>query len=107
MKSRLEQLEAFAKEDPTDAFTQYALALEYLKSDTARARAVFDSLLQSHPDYLPTYYPAAHLMIELGEWDRAENLFLKGLRLSQSLGDQKTSRELEASFKQWQAERES
>lgn len=102
--NRLEQLKEFAKEDPQDPFTLYALALEYLKSNIQEARSAFESLLTTHPDYLPTYYPAAHLMIDLGEASKAEQLFLQGMDVAKSQNEMKAYRELQSAYQTWKLE---
>lgn len=102
---RLEQLKHFMKEEPEDEFLHYALALEYLKFDFGKAKNEFENLLRKHPDYLPTYYPAAHLMIELGDENEAEKLFTKGMEIAKSQGDQKMLMELRAAHDGWQLER--
>jgi Tfp pilus assembly protein PilF len=92
--NRLEQLLKFYKEDPNDAFTIYAIATEYLKSDTSLARQYFEILLSKHPEYLPTYYHVAHLYEELNKINLAENAYLKGIALAEKQGNTTTLREL-------------
>lgn len=102
---RLEQLKQFVKEEPEDEFLHYALALEYLKFDSGKAKIEFENLLRKHPAYLPTYYPAAHLMIELGHEIEAEKLFMKGMEIAKLQGNQKMLMELRAAYDVWQLER--
>jgi Tfp pilus assembly protein PilF len=99
--SRIEQLEAFVKEDPADPFNHYALALEYLKVNTNRAFEQFETLLKEHPDYLPTYYPFAHLLIEMKQAGRGEEMFKRGMDQARKSGDTKTFRELQAAYNDW------
>lgn len=106
MTDRVRQLEEFLKEDPRDPFNHYALALEYLKTDTNRARHLFETLLTSFPDYLPTYYPYAHLLIELGKNEAAEDIFNKGKEMAMQKGDQKTLGELRSAHQDWLFERD-
>lgn len=96
--NRIAALEKFLEEDPHDPFNYYALALELLKTDRQKAGALFDSLLKKFPDYLPTYYPYAHWMIEENETARAEELFAEGIRRAQAANDAKTARELQAAY---------
>ena len=51
----LTQLKIFYEEDPSDPFNLYALAMEYLKTDTAESGRLFEILLHDHSYYLPTY----------------------------------------------------
>ncbi len=91
---RLEQLLEFYKEDPNDAFSIYAIATEYLKSDLKLARTFFEILLKDHPDYLPTYYHVAHLYEELDETKLAEKTYKEGIALATKQGNVTTLREL-------------
>ncbi len=102
---RVTQLEEFLKEEPGDPFNHYALALEYLKTDTSRALELFKTLAQSFPNYLPTYYPYAHLLIELGQLREAEAQFEKGKEVALKMNDQKTFRELQSAYNDWLFER--
>lgn len=103
--NRIEQLHQFMKDDPTDEFLRYALALEYLKTDPLTAKKEFETLIAQSPEYLPTYYPAAHLMIELGFEADAERLFLKGIEISRKQKNSKTEQELKSAYDMWQFEK--
>ncbi|HMJ68136.1 MAG TPA: hypothetical protein VK508_04540 [Cyclobacteriaceae bacterium] len=98
---RIEQLKEFLREDPDDAFNSYALALEYLKSNPRESYILFDSLLNSQPNYLPTYYPFAHLLIEMQQPERADAVFKQGLDIARRVNDPKTLRELSAAYNDW------
>jgi tetratricopeptide (TPR) repeat protein len=98
--SRLEQLLDFLKEDPDDAFTLYAIATEYLKTDAQQALAYYKKLLGEHPGYVGTYYHAAKLYAELGSHAEAEQTFLKGLEVSEAAENRNANRELRAAY--WQ-----
>ncbi len=99
--NRLEQLQQLEKEDPQDPFIRYALALEYLKSDRRSSEAAFKELIHQHPEYLPSYYPAAHLMIDLEQPAVAEQYFLKGMEVAKAQNDFKTYRELMSAYESW------
>ena len=70
----LTQLLAFYEEDPTDPFNIYALAIEYAKSDSQKAKMYFNLLLNKHPAYLPTYYQAGAFFAEAEDVERAEEI---------------------------------
>ena len=106
MPDRINQLLQFLEEDPNDPFTLYALALEYQKSDTIQARTTFEQLTQQHPDYLPTYYAAAHFMMETGDQHQAEVLFLKGIDLAKAHSNKKALMELQSAYGIWQMDQE-
>jgi hypothetical protein len=104
--TRIEQLKKFISEDSTDPFPCYGLALEYLRDQPARAKEVFDQLLSTFPDYLPTYYPAAQLLMELREDHKGEEVYQKGIELARRKGDTKTEHELKQAYDEWLQERE-
>ena len=87
-------------------FSRYALALEYLKVDPAVALKFFDELIATNPDYLPSYYPAAHLMIELGNDAGADRLFNAGIAVAKQQSDRKMEMELKAAYEVWRLDRE-
>ena len=91
---RIKQLQQFYEEDPGDPFNLYALALEYLKADPAKSREIFEKLLTHHATYLPTYYHAAKLYQDVGQKERATEIYEKGIVLAGELNDLKALREL-------------
>lgn len=95
---RIVQLEKFYEEDPADPFNAYALALEYLASDPAKARSLFEILLQEHSGYLPTYYHAAKFFQNTGEREKAISVYEKGISLAESTKDGKALRELRSAY---------
>ena len=95
---RIKQLEKFYEEDPLDPFNSYALALEYLHSDPHRSRSLFETLLENHEDYLPTYYHAARLYHDLGEKEKAIRTYEEGIALARKRNDAKTLRELQSAY---------
>ncbi|MBL7846502.1 MAG: tetratricopeptide repeat protein [Cyclobacteriaceae bacterium] len=103
--TRIEQLQQFMLDDPSDPFSYYALALELLHHEPAQAREQFEKLLTEFPEYLPTYYPAAHLLIDLGDQDGAEKLFQLGIEKAKAQGNRKTELELRQALEQWQFDR--
>lgn len=92
--NRLQQLLEYLKEDPEDAFTLYAIAMEYMKSDHNASRQYFEKLLTIHPDYLATYYQVGHLYEALDEEDLAIEAYKKGIVVAQQQDNQTTLREL-------------
>jgi tetratricopeptide (TPR) repeat protein len=95
---RLKQLQKFYEEDPNDPFNLYALALEYLKFDPSKAAHHFDTLLERHNNYLPTYYHAAKFFQEIGETEKAIRLYERGIALARELHDSKAQRELQSAY---------
>lgn len=99
---RLQQLIAFQQQEPDDPFNQYALALEYLKHDPAKSESLFTSLIESHPEYLPTYYPFAHLLAGKPDRERTTMVFRSGIEQAIKANDLKTLRELRSAYQDWQ-----
>ena len=104
--NRIEQLTQFIKDDPSDEFLRYARALEYLKTNPTLALKEFETLIAQNPNYLPTYYPTAHLMIELGLETDAERIFRDGIEVARQQKNSKTEQELRSAFDMWQFEKE-
>jgi tetratricopeptide (TPR) repeat protein len=98
ISARLEALQKFLEEDPTDPFNWYALALEYAKSDKEKALVLFDKLLADFDHYIPTYYHAAHLYMQLGETEKAVAIFEKGIARASMQNDLKAAKELKSAL---------
>ncbi len=95
---RIKILEQFLKEDPSDPFSIYALALEYQHQNIEKAEALFNLLLDQHPDYLPTYYMAGDFYVDQANPERALEILRKGLVLAQTQKNRSSARELQAAI---------
>ena len=95
---RLQLLIQFTKEEPENSFNWYALALEYINSDQDESAIIFDELLKSHPDYLPTYYTSAQFFAEQNQLGKAKGIFEKGIELAGRLKEEKASKELKNAY---------
>lgn len=98
MMSRLERLKEFLEQDPDDPFNLYALAIEYLGSEPAESKALFDRLMNEHPTYVPTYYHAAKLYEQLNMTEKAIAIYEKGISIASTANDKKAERELRSSL---------
>ena len=92
--TRLQQLLAFYADDPTDAFTIYALATEYRPQQPERAWEFYQKLMAEHPEYVGTYYHAGKLLEEFGRKGEAEPVYRKGLVVAKQAGQQHAASEL-------------
>ena len=92
--TRLQQLLAFYEDDPTDAFTIYALATEYRAQEPERAWEYYQKLLAEHPDYVGTYYHAGKLLEQFSKKDEAEKVYRTGLAVARKAGQQHAASEL-------------
>lgn len=96
MPDRLEQLQAFLEEDPTDAFTRFALAQEYQKRDEPEeALALYEDLVETDPDYVGTYYHLGKLYEVLDRTDEAISTYEQGIAVAREQRDQKNLSELQ------------
>jgi tetratricopeptide (TPR) repeat protein len=95
---RLEALQKFLEEDPTDPFNWYALALEYAKSDREKALILFEKLLADFDQYIPTYYHAAHLYLQLGQTEKAIQTFQQGIAKAGMQNDLKAVKEMKSAL---------
>ena len=96
---RIAQLKAFLDKSPDDAFLQHALALEYIKlGDDVTARALFETVLAQHEDYVGSYYHLAKLLERTGERDAAVAVYEKGLARTKALGERHAYNELLAAY---------
>ncbi|NNF36648.1 MAG: tetratricopeptide repeat protein [Saprospiraceae bacterium] len=98
---RLKQLEKFLKKEPNDPFLKYAIAMEWINEDIGKAKRYFEVLLEEHEEYVGTYYHAAKLYAELGESDRAEQIFKKGIIIAEKTGDHHALRELKSAYNEF------
>lgn len=97
--SRLEMLERFARERPTDSFAHYGLALEY--SNTGRADeaiATYQKLLGFNPSYTAAYHQAALLLTKLGRIEEARAMFQRGIEVAGRNGELHSRSEMEQSL---------
>lgn len=95
---RLQLLIQFTKEEPENPFNWYALALEYMNSDPEETAVIFNQLLKSHRDYLPTYYTSAQFFAEQNQLEKAKEIFEKGIELAGKLKDEKAFKELKNAY---------
>lgn len=94
--SRIDLLEKFMLEDPSDPFNYYALALEYLQTNPAKATELFDVVLLNHAEYLPIYYTAGTFYADQGNGLKAHEILNKGIELAKRKSDFKALRELKS-----------
>ncbi len=98
---RLSQLEDLLKEDPTDSFLHYGIALEYAKKgNVEEAIARIEKLLSEKPDYLGAYYQLGHYYEVVKKDREAIHIYEKGILLAKKLGNIKTMNELREALQQ-------
>lgn len=95
-KSRLEMLEEFTQQSPTDAFAHYGLAIEYKNAERHDdALQVFEKLLSFNPDYTAAYYHAGVMLGGMNRKDDARDYLTRGIAVAKKNGDFHTLSELE------------
>ena len=81
--NRLQVLMQYYTDDPEDAFTCFALALENLKQgNRARACELFESVVRAHPTYTGTYYHLGKLYLSQGQHKKAREIFKRGIKIA-------------------------
>jgi tetratricopeptide (TPR) repeat protein len=99
-EQRLKTLLKFYEEDPNDPFNLYGLALEYQKSDLQKSDELFSKLLQDFPGYVPSYYHAAKLKIELKQTETALEIYKKGIEVAKQQNEKKAEQELRSAYQE-------
>lgn len=97
-EQRLQTLLKFYEEDPNDPFNLYGLALEYQKTDLNKSDELFTKLLADFSEYVPSYYHAAKLKVELKQPDAALLIYQKGIEVAKQQGEKKAEQELRSAY---------
>src|SRR4051794_14283108 len=85
---RLQQLRSLLADDPTDPFLGYALGMEHASlGDDSAAAAAFQALVQTSPDYVPTFLMLAQTLQRLGRDGEAIEALRAGARAAEKAGD--------------------
>jgi Tfp pilus assembly protein PilF len=97
--NRIEKLKAFLIENPHDNFVQHALALEYVKAgDDAKARRLFEELLERDEDYIGSYYHLAKLLERNDAKESAMRWYEAGMLKAKEVHDDHAYNELRAAY---------
>jgi len=95
MPNRIAELLQLQKEDPSDPFFVYALALEYEKENMIeKCFSHLETLLKEHPNYPATYLKYAQLLIANNNEELAKTLLEHGISLAQKLNNSKMKAEM-------------
>lgn len=86
--NRIQQLEALLEADKKDSFLLFALAKEHEKlEDFDKAIEIFETLLESDPDYIGLYYHLGSLYFECSLPEKAINICSIGINICKTKGD--------------------
>lgn len=78
--TRREQLQAFVRQNPSDAFARYGLAMDLKGAgENESALEQFRLLQQQHPDYPAGFHQAGQLLLALQRYDDARQVLELGL----------------------------
>lgn len=82
-EQRLDALRKQVEQRPNDAFAHYSLAIGYRSAGrNTEAAQEFRALVQSHPDYLPTYLMFGQVLEDLGQRQEAAQIYQQGIDLA-------------------------
>lgn len=96
MSERLDALRGMLDDDPDDAFTRYAYAMELRSLErTDEALAEFARLVDAAPDYVATYYQYGRALQARGRTAEAQAIVRRGVGVAAAQGDAHTQGELE------------
>jgi len=94
-EQRIETLKGMLGKDPNDAFSRYALALEYVgMSDLQSAIDELRTVIEKDPKYLPAYHQLGQIYGRLNRTKEAKQAYRAGIDLAQELGEEKEGKEM-------------
>ncbi len=97
--TRLENLLEMLLNDKEDAFLIYAIATEYKAiNENALALQYYERLLNDFEDYAGTYYHLADLYETLGETEKAQKTYQKGIFILEKNKENKLLLELKTAY---------
>jgi Tfp pilus assembly protein PilF len=95
-QSRIEILNQLLRDNPSNAFARYGLAMEYVKSgDLESAVREFDAVLGTDASYAAAYFHGGQAFEKLGRLDRARDYYRRGIAAAR---DPHARSELEAAL---------
>lgn len=98
-EERLKILLQYLEEEPNEPFNIYGVAMEYLNSNPGKALFYLEKLLKEHPEYVPTYYHAAALYFESEQFERADEVYKKGIEIAHQKQNLKAYDELKRAYR--------
>jgi len=97
-EERLKILFKYLEEEPNEPFNVYAIAMEYINNDVQKAKFYLDRLLTEHPNYVPTYYHAAVIYVDLEDFTNAERIYQLGIEKAHQQQSMKAFDELKRAY---------
>lgn len=98
---RIEKLQQFLSNNPTDSFLQHALALEYIKiGNDGEAKRIFEEILNREPGYIGSYYHLGKLLERNNEIDAAIKWYERGMEEAKKGGENHAYGELRGAYEE-------
>jgi Tfp pilus assembly protein PilF len=105
MESRLEQLKKMLETEPNDSFLNYALALEYAKTnDLKKAIQLIEAIIVRDKDYLGAYYELGKYYELSEQAQMAADIYRKGIEIAIQQKNRKAQLELNEALLQLEDE---
>ena len=93
--TRRERIEALLAQEPEDPFLRYSLAMELRKQgEVDRALELFEQLQHLERPYVPAFFMAGQLLVELGRVEEAQVLLRRGIQAARAQGDHHAAEEM-------------
>ncbi|QEG40342.1 hypothetical protein [Roseimaritima ulvae] len=88
MSDRRAKIEAMLADDPSDTFLRYSLAMEQ-RSEGLHDEAIagFTSLTKDQPPYVPAFFMAAQLLVDLDQVNEARGFLRDGIEQARAQND--------------------
>jgi predicted Zn-dependent protease len=91
---RLAVLRQFVAQRPDDPFARYGLAMELVsRGQLAEACQVFQTLVDTQPDYVAAYLMYGNALAATGDMARAAQMYRQGAEVSGRRGDSHSQNE--------------
>lgn len=85
--SRIEKIESMLKDDPTDGFLRYALAMELRESQPERSLEILSELQKDSPPRVSSFFMAGQILEKLGRVNEARTVLREGIAEARNQGD--------------------
>jgi tetratricopeptide (TPR) repeat protein len=94
-RDKIKQLAQNVRNNPSDSFSKFALALELLKNNQPhKALALFESIYTLDPEYLGVYYHLGKLYQLMNRFQDAKTCFKEGIVVAEHRNEERTLSEL-------------
>lgn len=93
---RLDQLKQLLEQEPEDAFTRYALALEHIsRKMIPQGIELLQETVQRDPSYVPAYHMLGQQFALEGRMDEAREIYQRGIDAARTTGDMHAASEMQ------------